>query len=76
MLVAEDTGARLTTVQGTGEGLIRHALGGLIDHLGGFQHRVTVHTWNGAPVLDGPGQPLLESLGFYRDYPAMTWVKA
>jgi ATP-dependent Lhr-like helicase len=76
VLVAEDTGARLTTVRGTGEGLVRRALGGLLDHMGGFQRRVTAHTWNGAPVLDGPGQPLLESLGFYRDYPAMTWERA
>jgi hypothetical protein len=26
-------------------------------------------------VLDSSGQPLLESVGFYRDYPGMTWEK-
>jgi ATP-dependent Lhr-like helicase len=74
-LVAEDTGARLTTVQGVNEGLIGRALQALLDHLGRFEHRVTVQQWNGVPVLDSSGQPLLESVGFYRDYPGMTWEK-
>ena len=75
VLVAEDTGARLTTVQGASEGLVRRALRALLDHLASFEHRVTVQTWNGAPVLGGAGQQLLESVGFYRDYPGMTWER-
>jgi hypothetical protein len=74
-LVAEDTGARLTAVQGVNEGLIGRALQALLDHLGRFEYRVTVRQWNGVPVLDSSGQPLLESVGFYRDYPGMTWEK-
>jgi ATP-dependent Lhr-like helicase len=75
VLVAEDTGARLTTLQGASEGLIRRALGMLLGHMASFEHRVTVQEWNAEPVLDSPGQPLLESVGFYRDYPGMTWEK-
>jgi ATP-dependent Lhr-like helicase len=75
LLVAEDTAARLTTLQGANEGLIGRALQALLDHLGRFEHRVTVQQWNGVPVLDSNGQPLLESVGFYRDYPGMTWEK-
>ena len=36
-------------------------------------HRLTVTEWNGEPVLGSDGQSLLESLGFYRDLPGMTW---
>ena len=75
VLVAEDTAARLTTVAGTEEGLVQRALQALLDHLGTFERRVTVQTWNGQPVLDSPGRSLLESLGFYRDYPGMTWER-
>jgi ATP-dependent Lhr-like helicase len=75
VLVAEDTGARLTVVQGVNEGLIGRALQALLDHLGRFEYRVTVQQWNAVPVLDSSGQPLLESVGFYRDYPGMTWEK-
>jgi ATP-dependent Lhr-like helicase len=75
VLIAEDTGARITTAQGADEGIIRQALLALLDHLRGFQGRVTVQTWNGAPILESTGQNLLESVGFYRDYLEMTWEK-
>jgi ATP-dependent Lhr-like helicase len=74
-LIAEDTGARITTVQGTDEGMIRRGLLTLLGHLGRFQHRVTVETWNDMPVLESAGRTLLESVGFYRDYLGMTWEK-
>jgi len=45
----------------------------LLDHLARFEHRVTVETWNGEPVLESDGRLLLESVAFYRDYPGMTW---
>jgi len=76
VLVAEDTAARLTTLQGAADGLVRRALEALLDHLGAFERRVTVQQWNGEPVLDSPGRPLLETLGFYRDYPGMTWERS
>ena len=74
-MIAEDTGARITTVQGTDEGMIRRGLLTLLGHLGRFQHRVTVETWNDMPVLESAGRTLLESVGFYRDYLGMTWEK-
>jgi ATP-dependent Lhr-like helicase len=75
MLVARDTGSQLITLQGTDEGLIRSALAALLDHLASFEFRLTVESWNGQPVLDSPGRPLLEATGFYRDYPGMTWQR-
>ncbi|MFN8488589.1 MAG: DEAD/DEAH box helicase [Caldilineaceae bacterium] len=75
VLLLEDTGAQLTTVQGADEGLVRRAIQTWLTHLATFEQHVTVAQWNGAPVLNSPGQPLLESLGFYRDYPGMTWER-
>lgn len=81
VLIAEGTGASLATAQGAGEDLLRRALRALLQHVAGsaagsgrgFAHRVTVETWNGEPVLESAGRLLLESVGFYRDYPGMTW---
>ncbi len=73
MLIADGTGSSLTTVEGAGEGLVRRALRALLEHLAGFEHRVTVETWNGELVLESEGQGVLEGAGFYRDYPGMTW---
>jgi len=73
VLVAADSGARITLTEGVDEGLSRRALRALLDHLGTFETRVSVETWNGEPVLGSAGQPALESIGFYRAYPAMVW---
>jgi hypothetical protein len=43
--------------------------------VGSFQRRITVNTWDGSPALESAGKPLLESAGFYRDYPGMTWER-
>ncbi|MBK8049848.1 MAG: hypothetical protein IPK16_23710 [Anaerolineales bacterium] len=72
-LLIEDNGARLTTMQGGIEGSVVRALRSWVAHVGTFASRVQVTHWNGAPVLNGPGQPLLEAVGFYRDYPGMSW---
>jgi hypothetical protein len=47
-----------------------------LTQLGRLENRLTVQTWNEQPILDSEGQPLLESLGFRRDYPLMTWEKS
>jgi ATP-dependent Lhr-like helicase len=73
LLVAEGTGNSLSTQPGAAEGLVRAALQAVLDHLGRFEHRITVERWNGTPVLDSPGQALLESVGFYRDALVMSW---
>jgi hypothetical protein len=46
-----------------------------VTHAGGFELRLSVSTWNGQPVLGSAGQSLLEAVGFYRDYTAMTWER-
>ncbi|MDW8099272.1 MAG: DEAD/DEAH box helicase [Anaerolineae bacterium] len=61
------------------EDILRRCLEALLAHLaarGGIAtiaRRVRVEQWNGEPVLGSLGQALLESLGFYRDPPGMTW---
>jgi ATP-dependent Lhr-like helicase len=73
VLIAADSGARITLTEGVDEGLARRALQALLEHLGAFTARVSVETWNGDPVLSSEGQPVLESIGFYRAYPEMVW---
>jgi ATP-dependent Lhr-like helicase len=73
VLIAGDSGANLTIAQGVDEGLVQRALQALLNHLARFEYHVAVETWNGEPVLESPGQPLLEAVGFRRHYPAMVW---
>jgi ATP-dependent Lhr-like helicase len=75
LLLVEDSGARLTTIQGVDDGLERRAIDAWLAHVATFEHRVQVTSWNDAPVLNSPGQSLLEAAGFYRDYPGMTWER-
>lgn len=72
LLVAEDTGARITTAQGADSAHLRRALHALVSHMVSFRLRITIETWNGVPVLESAAPTLLESLHFYRDYPGMT----
>jgi ATP-dependent Lhr-like helicase len=37
-------------------------------------HRVKVEHWQGQPVLDSPGVPILEAAGFVREGSAMLWT--
>lgn len=73
VLVAGNTGTNLVTVQGADEGILRQALSVLFAHLGGFERRVIVETWNEEPVLDSDGAALIEAVGGYRYYPGMAW---
>jgi ATP-dependent Lhr-like helicase len=75
ILVAADSGTRLTVTQGVDEGQVQRALQILLDHLSRFMRSVTVETWNGEPVLESSGRSLLEAVGFYRQYPAMVWER-
>jgi ATP-dependent Lhr-like helicase len=75
VLVIRGMGSAVTTAAGTGDELAQRALGAWLAHVGKTRRRVTVKTWNGRPVLEGPGPTILGSLGFYRDYPAMSWEK-
>jgi ATP-dependent Lhr-like helicase len=40
----------------------------------GAHHRLRVERWQGEPVLDSPGVPLLEAAGFVREGSAMLWT--
>jgi ATP-dependent Lhr-like helicase len=75
VLVAGAGGAHLTITQGVDQELIQRALRALLEHLARFEYRVTAETWNGEPILGSPGQPLLEAVGFRRDYPGMVWER-
>jgi ATP-dependent Lhr-like helicase len=75
VLLAEDNGARLTTMAGVRDEEVLAAIAAWVHHVGGSETRLQVNTWNDAPVLAGPAQPLLERAGFYRDYPGMSWAR-
>jgi ATP-dependent Lhr-like helicase len=75
ILLIEETGGSLTTVAGMDDVLTRQAIRAWLEHARHFENRITVHKWNGESVLNSPGQPLLEALGFYRDYPGMAWER-
>ena len=75
ILIARDSGANLSTVSGTDDAILQHALQALLDQFSRFERRVTVQLWNGSPVLESPGRMLLEGVGFYRDYPGMAWER-
>jgi ATP-dependent Lhr-like helicase len=75
VLVAQDSGARLTVTQGMDERHIQRALRALFDHLARSMRSVSVETWNEEPVLESTGRTLLEAVGFYRQYPAMVWER-
>jgi ATP-dependent Lhr-like helicase len=75
VLVAQNSGGEMTAVEGVVDQLVGSALQALVSHLSRFTYQVRVETWNGAPVLGGPGQGVLEAAGFRRDYPGMTWER-
>ena len=75
ILLLERHGAQITTVAGVDEGTVRQALHCWLDHMATFQRRIVVERWNDDGVLGSVGQPLLESLGFYREYPQMIWSR-
>ena len=76
VLIVEAGGASLRTAPAVDAVTIQQALAAWLAHAASFARRVTVASWNGAPVLGGAGQPLLEAAGLFRDYPGMTWERA
>jgi hypothetical protein len=66
-------GAEITTAAGADEGQISAALRAWMAHSARYETRLSVTSWDGQPPPGSPGQPLLEALGFHRDYLAMTW---
>lgn len=77
VLIVEQQGKRLTTATQASRDDFAQAVGRLPEILkltgsGDVRHRLTVETWDDAPVTSTIGKELLESAGFVRDYQAMT----
>jgi ATP-dependent Lhr-like helicase len=72
VLVAEDSGERITTMSNVDTRVIQRALELFITRSHAPRHVMTTQ-WNGAKVWGSEGQPLLEALGFYRAPNGMEW---
>jgi len=75
VLIAEDSGERLTAIVEDGPELVKQAVSAYLDRPHAPRHLV-VSQWNGAAVLGGPGEALLQELGFYRSPAGMEWWAA
>ncbi|NLS76107.1 MAG: DEAD/DEAH box helicase [Chloroflexi bacterium] len=79
ILTAEGGGERITTAPDAPADWIAAAMRLLMERareargLATGTHHLAIATWDGAPVLGGPGEPLLEALGFRREPPLMVW---
>jgi hypothetical protein len=71
-LLLETGGERVTVLEGLPRETVRRALALAVGHAGAGR-RLTVAEWNGQPVLDSPGGPLLEETGFFRE--ALVYVR-
>jgi ATP-dependent Lhr-like helicase len=79
VLLAEQSGRRLTALPSASPQDVTAAvavLPGLLDHLRGAAHKITVEEWNGRPVTATEGRAALEAAGFVRDYQGMTLYAA
>jgi ATP-dependent helicase Lhr and Lhr-like helicase len=73
ILIIEQQGKRLTALASASRDDLAAAVACLPAILGSDrQHRLTVSEWNGQPVAVTAGRELLETIGFVRDYQAMT----
>jgi ATP-dependent Lhr-like helicase len=75
VLLLQDRGADITTAATASAGQVQRALAAWVNHVGRFEYRTTVVTWDGEPVQGSAGQPILEAAGFYRDYTGMSWER-
>jgi ATP-dependent Lhr-like helicase len=65
IVVAEDSGARLTVVADAAPDLLTRALQAYLSRPNA-PRRMTISHWNGVPVLDSAGLAMLQALGFSR----------
>jgi ATP-dependent Lhr-like helicase len=77
ILLIEHQGSRITALPGASVDQLVMAVARLpsllrLDRSLAGRHKLTVSEWNGQPVIGSAGQPLLEQLGFVRDYQDMT----
>jgi ATP-dependent Lhr-like helicase len=78
LLVAERRGQALGVLQGVEGAALVAALSACFSAIcaRSGRRRLLVETWNGAPVLGSPGQPLLERIGGYPHPPGIEWQAA
>jgi ATP-dependent helicase Lhr and Lhr-like helicase len=73
ILIVEQQGKRLTALSTASHDDLAAAVACLPSILGNErQRRLTVLEWNGQPVAATAGREMLETVGFVRDYQAMT----
>ncbi len=72
VLVAEDGGDRITTLQGAELTVVQRALQAYLTRPHAPRH-LLVTTWDGRPVDGSAGRALLQALGFYRVPAGMEW---
>jgi ATP-dependent helicase Lhr and Lhr-like helicase len=73
ILIVEQQGKRLTAIDSASQDDLAAAVACLPKILNSErQRRLRVEEWNGKPVSTTPGRELLETVGFVRDYQAMT----
>jgi ATP-dependent Lhr-like helicase len=77
VLIVEQQGKRVTALASASQEDLARAVACLPEILagnrgGGMRPKLTVEEWNGQPVTASPGRELLETVGFVRDYQAMT----
>ena len=75
VLFAERWGRAILVAPGSDEATVTRALRACLTALAERtgRRRISVETWNGAPVLGSAGQPILESVGAYVHPPVMEW---
>jgi ATP-dependent Lhr-like helicase len=77
VLLLETGGERVTTLPdagpGLGPGTLEQALRLAGEHAGASMRRLSVSEWNGEPVLESRGAPLLEAAGFRREALVYMW---
>jgi ATP-dependent Lhr-like helicase len=81
VLLIEQQGRKITTLPSASAEQLAAAVARLSDLLRhdrilASRHKLTISEWNNQPVAGSPGQPLLEQLGFVRDYQDMTLYAA
>jgi ATP-dependent Lhr-like helicase len=73
VLLLETGGGRLTTLPDLPADTLKRGLALAVTHAGQTESRLVLGEWNGAPILEGPGMPLLEQVGFRREALVYVW---
>jgi hypothetical protein len=72
LVIFEEGGAKINTLPGAASDDVAGAISAYLARPFA-PRRLVVSRWNDAPVLGGPGEPLLRALGFQSTPNAMEW---